>query len=124
MSEQLASSTKIERRVVQSTNQVRILLIQQFSGRIEVVVSNRIKLFSSPLFASLRTVPLLTVFCLHAFPCNYSYSQCNRKIAESLQTQALWAWHVWALRNIRIASLPSCCCLVSHGSASFAPPAA
>ena len=77
-----------------------------------------------PLFASLCIVPLWTVSCLHAFPYSGFCSRCSRKISESLQTQVLWAWHVWVRRNIRIASLPSCSSLLSHGSVSSLAPAA
>src|SRR5215211_5135443 len=103
--------------------EITILLIWRF-GRRQVILSTKIKLVFSPLFAPLCTVPLWSVSCLHAFPYSGFCSQRSRKISESLQTQVLWAWHVWVRRNIHIASLPSCSSLLLHGSASFVSPAA
>src|SRR5215211_751628 len=74
-------------------------------------------------FASLCTVPLLTVSYLHASLYNCSCSQCSRKISESLQTQVLLVCYLWIHRNIRIASLPSYSPIL-HGSVSFVPVAA
>ena len=47
-------------------------------------------------FASLCTVPLLTVSCLHAFLYSGFAASAAEKSSESLQTQVFWAWHVWA----------------------------
>ena len=70
-------------------------------------------------FSFLYNARQLIVFYQHAFLCNCSYIQCNRKIAESLRTRALLVCCLWVLRSIHIASLPSDS-QASRGNACFA----
>ena len=50
----------------------------------------KIKLFFSPLFASLCTVPLLTVSYLHTSPCNCFSSLCREKFLKVCKLKYFW----------------------------------